>query len=854
MNDNHTPMMKQYLGIKKDFPDTLLFYRMGEFYELFYDDANVASKILGITLTARGKSDGEPIPMAGVPYHSADNHFAKLLDLGMRVAICEQTEAAGTSKGPIKREVSRILTPGTVTDEKFLKNNEENILLSIFRGKYHIGLAYINLSSGSFTLHQLENNFNQLEAELTRIKPAEIIVSEHDQELSSHLSNTEVRTRPKWEFNLKSSKQQLLEQLSVSNLHAFGCEDYHVAISAAGAVLTYIAETQKQTLPHINNVECYLSESFISIDSVTRKNLEIEENIRQNTKHTVLAIIDKTATAKGSRLLRSWLKNPIRNIQELEQRHQVIDAIISSSSIDPLSELLRKISDIERIITRVLLNTARPNDLLSLGLSLAVVPELKSCIKQINCEPLDQLSKNISSCQDLSGTLLRALVESPPQITRDGGFIRLGYDEIFDELKKVSINASQTLLEYELEQKKITGITNLKVGYNRVHGYYLEIPKSNTKEIPKDFIRRQTLKGAERYTNETLNNFELTILTAKEKALAREKLLFQELIETISKYAKELFKTAESIAITDVLTTFSERSISLNLIKPEFNDSRILDIESGRHIVIENISSELFIPNDVNFDDSQTIHLITGPNMGGKSTYMRQIALIVLLAHIGCYVPAKKANIGEVDKIMTRIGASDDLSSGRSTFMVEMTETANIIHQATKHSLVLIDEVGRGTSTYDGLSLAWAILEALHNRGCYTLFATHYFELTKLESTLSTLKNVHFNAVEHQDNIVFLYQLLSGAASKSHGLQVAKLAGLPKGIIKNAKRVLEGLETKQAEPEPFQQQLQLDSTPSRKENKELDHLLKEIDPDDLTPREALSIIYKIKSMYNKHNS
>jgi len=728
LTETHTPMMQQYWKIKQEFMSTLLFYRMGDFYELFYEDAKIASKILGITLTARGKANGNPIPMAGIPYHAADNYLSKLLALGHSVAICEQVEEAGKSKGPVKREVTRILTPGTVSDEKFLTAQKDNILLSITSKKNKIGLAYVNISSGAFILYEI-NNIADLGNELTRIQASEILIAENDNLLIDYTKSfSNICIRPNWEFSFKSAKTNLCKQLNSNSLHVYNCENLSLGIQASGSVLAYLETTQKQALPHINKIEIYTPDAYIILDQVTRKNLELEINIQGKKSHTLSSIIDKTSTAKGSRLLSEWINNPLRDQAKIIERQQAIENIIDTDLNISLKESLNNTFDIERIATRIMLNTAKPTDLCNLRETLTILPQLRSNLLRTNCHCLDNLSQELYELKNVKQLLTSALIENPPQLIRDGGFIKLKFDEKFDELKEISTNANKLLIEYEAEQKNITGIQNLKVGYNRVHGYYIEISKNNIREIPSNYFRRQTLKGAERYTTEHLNKFETKVLSAKEKSLSREKQLYQELLDHIKPEISLILKTAEALAKIDILNNFAERAVSLKLIKPEFNQENTIEITDGRHIVIENTMNDVFIPNSLTFNHKQSLLMITGPNMGGKSTYMRQTALIVLLAHTGCFVPASKASIGVVDKILTRIGASDDLSSGRSTFMVEMTEMANIIQQSSQYSLILVDEIGRGTSIIK-VFIMWIKISILShlfkNNACSKIFASN---------------------------------------------------------------------------------------------------------------------------------
>ena len=852
MLENHTPMMQQYLKIKADFPNTLLFYRMGDFYELFYEDAKTAAKLLGITLTARGKSNGDAIPMAGVPFHSADNYLSKLLHFGRSVAICEQVEEAGQSKGPVKREVTRILTPGTVSDEKYLSVEQDSVLLSVFSYKNRVGLAYVKISNGQFKIYEIDS-LESLKNELARIQPSETLLSEVDQALIDYLGQAyHLTIRPKLDFAYTQSKALLLKQLDGHSLYPFGCEHLNLAVSAAGSVLTYLQETQKQALPHINTLQIYSPNTYVGLDNVTRRNLEIDCNIHGESSHTLVNVLDKTITAKGSRQLREWLKHPLTNKEHILQRQNIVLTLKDKGIYEMLGKLLKQTFDIERIAARIILNTAKPTDLSNLKQTLYFIPKIKKTLEGLDEPSINQLTQKLYSLIDTYQLIDTAIIENPPQIIRDGGFVKSGFDAEFDELKSLSTDVSVLLIEYELEQKEKTNIQNLKIGYNRVHGYYIEIPKSNTQPIPENYFRRQTLKSAERYTTEHLNDFEYKILSAKEKALAREKQLYQQILDQIKKHVNYIYQTAEVLGSLDVLNTFAERAVSLRLSQPELHTNHVIEIEQGRHLVIENAMDDAFIANDVNIHDHQSLLMITGPNMGGKSTYMRQTALIVLLAHVGCFVPAEKANIGLVDRIMTRIGASDDLSSGRSTFMVEMTEMANIIHHATEHSLVLIDEIGRGTSTYDGLALAWAIVEKLHDIACYTLFATHYFELTTLAETLPKVQNIHFDALEHDDTIVFLHEVAQGAANKSYGLQVAKLAGLPRSVIIKASKILTDLEDKAAKKESMiQQELSLEEPEAVSDSPSIDLLInyiKDINPDDLSPKAALNHLYELKSL------
>ena len=838
----HTPVMLQYLGFKAEYPDMLLLFRMGDFYELFYEDARKAARLLDITLTARGKSAGKPIPMAGVPFHAIESYLAKLVRLGESVAICEQVGDPATSKGPVEREVVRIITPGTVTDEALLEERLDNVLLGIHVLENIYGIAALELASGRFTLIEVDS-LEKLESELKRLDPAELLVSE-DSALLPVLEKRmqSVTVRPPWQFELATATKTIKTQYNVKQLTGFGCEDMPSAIVAAGAVLHYTQETQRTNLIHLQGIRVEQTSEYINLDTISQRNLELEQDLSGNRKHSLLQVIDNTCTAMGSRLLRRWLHRPLRNQQTLRLRHDAVDHLLRNRNYIAVRTPLQEISDLERILTRIALKSARPRDLIQLRNTLSALPELKANLDSIDSPRIKAVTTNITCSPGLCSFLYGALIESPPVTIRDGGVIADGFDEQLDELRKLSSDAGQFLIELETKEKERSGIANLKVGYNRVHGYYIEISRHQSKEVPPDYHRRQTLKATERFITEELKNFEDKILSAREKALAREKVLYESILNRICEDLGELQSCATAIAEIDVLACFSERAEQLNFSQPDFIDTPGIQIMEGRHPVVEQLQTEPFIANDLVLNDSRRMLMITGPNMGGKSTYMRQTALIVVLAHIGSFVPATEALLGPVDRIFTRIGASDDLSRGQSTFMVEMTETANILNNATEQSLVLMDEIGRGTSTYDGLSLAWACAEHLAQRTrAFTLFATHYFELTSLPEQIENIANVHVEVVEHGDSIIFMHTVKDGAANRSYGLQVAQLAGVPKDIIKHAKRHLQEisqaslpLSTPNPQDDLFEQQ-----HPVVKE-------IKEINPDALTPREALDILYKLK--------
>lgn len=845
-------MMQQYLRIKAEYPDILLFYRMGDFYELFMDDAKKAAALLDITLTARGSSAGEPIAMAGVPYHAVEQYLAKLLKAGESVAICEQIGDPAKSKGPVERKITRLLTPGTVTDDYLLDDRRDNLLLAIARAENTYGIAAIDLSTGRFTVQEVDSD-TTLHNEIERLQPAEIL---HDEDWKPTLTRTRISTpRPAWHFDTDTAKRLLLRQFGVHDLSGFGCEHLPLAIAAAGALLNYVQETQRTALPHINSLTVELSDEGIILDAASRRNLELEHSLSGEHKNTLIAVIDKTATSMGSRLLRRWLNKPLRDRSTLRNRHQAVGVLLDQYHFETLHDTLRGIGDIERIASRIALGTARPRDLSTLCASLHVLPKIHQLLETLDNPHLQQLRGNIDTHDALRHLLDAAIVDNPPVVIRDGGVIATGFDAELDELRNLSENADQYLLDLEAREKTRTGIDKLKVAYNRVHGYYVEIPQSQLHRVPADYIRRQTLKGVERFILPELKKFEDKVLSARERALAREKAIYDDLLRTLAEHLAPLRQSAQAIAELDVLSNFAERANTLNYNCPTLVEGAGIHIENGRHPVVERTLDSPFVPNDLYMDTHRRMLMITGPNMGGKSTYMRQIALIVLLAHIGSYVPAQTARIGHIDRIFTRIGAHDDLSTGRSTFMVEMTEAANILNNATAHSLVLMDEIGRGTSTFDGLSLAWAFAEYLaRERKAFTLFATHYFELTALAEQINTIANVHIDAVEHGDKIVFLHAVKDGPANQSYGLQVAQLAGVPKAVITQARKKLVSLEkhSKQA-PQPGQTLPLLFGPPTEPKDEIADKIkaaVQAIEPDELTPRQALDEIYRLRKLLN----
>lgn len=831
---------------------------MGDFYELFFEDAKKAADILDITLTARGKSDGEPIPMCGIPFHAADRYLAKLVEAGVSVAICEQIGDPATSKGPVERQVVRVITPGTVSDEALMDSGRDNGLLAIAKNhqsgsaESSYGIAMMNISSGHFVLSEVDNTQSLLD-EIERLKPAEILLEESLTEANEMLIHPAKRKCPSWEFDHENAVKTLTEHFNTRDLSAFDCGDVPAAVAAAGCLIQYARETQQSKLPHIQSLKVeHLSDSVI-LDAATRRNLEIDINLSGGSSNTLVSILNSTSTAMGSRLLSRWLNRPLRSKALLTSRQQITGSLIESYHFETVQARLKQFGDLERILARLGLRSTRPRDLAVMRDSLCQLPALQADLKSIKNKALEQLAISIGDFPEQAQLLVHAIQENPPVVIRDGGVIAKGFDEELDELRELSSNAGQFLVDLEIKEKQRTGISTLKVGYNRVHGYYIEVSKGQANgEFPAEYIRRQTLKNAERFITPELKEFEDKVLSAKSKSLAREKDLYDELLETLAQGLLELQTSAQAIAELDVLAAFADRAVNLNYCCPELSESTGISISGGRHPVVEKVTSDDFVANDVALADESRMLIITGPNMGGKSTYMRQTALITLLALCGSYVPATAVKIGPIDRIFTRIGSSDDLAGGRSTFMVEMTETANILHNATANSLVLLDEIGRGTSTFDGLSLAWAAAVYIAKEiRAYTLFATHYFELTSLPETYASIRNVHLDAIEHDNGIVFLHALKEGPANQSYGLQVAQLAGIPSSVINSARQKLLELEQSPSHnnPEagltpagndPFQSEMFASAPHPAVE------LLERLEPDEISAKEALSILYELK--------
>ncbi|WP_114742399.1 DNA mismatch repair protein MutS [Vibrio cholerae] len=848
---HHTPMMQQYLRLKAENPDILLFYRMGDFYELFYDDAKRASELLDISLTKRGASAGEPIPMAGVPFHAVEGYLAKLVQMGESVAICEQIGDPATSKGPVERKVVRIVTPGTVTDEALLSERVDNLIAAIYHHNGHFGYATMDITSGRFQLSEPQTE-EEMAAELQRTSPRELLFPEDFAPVHLMANRQGNRRRPIWEFELATAKQQLNQQFGTRDLVGFGVEQAKLGLCAAGCLIQYVKDTQRTALPHIRSLTWDRQDQSVILDAATRRNLELTHNLAGGTDNTLAEVLDHCATPMGSRMLKRWIHQPMRDNATLNQRLDAITELKETALYGELHPVLKQIGDIERILARLALRSARPRDLARLRHAMQQLPELHSVMSELKQPHLTELRTHAEPMDELCDLLERAIKENPPVVIRDGGVIADGYSAELDEWRDLANGATEFLERLEAEERDRHGIDTLKVGYNNVHGFYIQVSRGQSHLVPPHYVRRQTLKNAERYIIEELKQHEDKVLNSKSRALAVEKQLWEELFDLLLPHLEQLQQLAASVAQLDVLQNLAERAESLEYCRPTLMKETGIRILGGRHPVVEQVMNEPFIANPIELNPQRRMLIITGPNMGGKSTYMRQTALIALMAHIGSYVPAESAHVGPLDRIFTRIGASDDLASGRSTFMVEMTETANILHNATRNSLVLMDEIGRGTSTYDGLSLAWASAEWLAKEiGAMTLFATHYFELTELPNVLPHLANVHLDAVEHGDGIAFMHAVQEGAASKSYGLAVAGLAGVPKPVIKNARAKLQQLELLSSQPAETRKpsrvdianQLSLIPEPSA-----VEQALAGVDPDQLTPRQALDMLYQLKKL------
>jgi DNA mismatch repair protein MutS len=853
--------MQQYLRMKAQYPDVLLFYRMGDFYELFYEDARRAATLLDITLTARGHSAGQPIPMAGVPAHSMETYLGRLVRKGECVAICEQVGDPARSKGPLERQVVRVVTPGTVTDEALLDERRDTLLAALARDGDQYGLAWLDLAAGRFTL--LESDDPQgLAGDLERLKPAELLIAEDARLHESVRTGTALRPRPAWHFELASGSRLLTDQLGTLDLKGFGVDELPLAICAAGALLQYVRDTQKAAVPHIRAISVEERTDALLLDAATRRNLELDASLSGNSDATLCSLLDQCITAMGSRQLRRWLNRPVTDQTLLRKRYQALAALIDRRRFEPVRERLRGIGDVERIVARIALRSARPRDLAQLRSSLMQLPALRAQVAAIDSPLLLQLLANIGEHSDAVALLGRAIAPEPPAQLRDGEVIAVGYDAELDELRRISTHTDDFLLELEQRERERSGIAGLKLGYNRVQGFFIEVARRDAERIPKDYLRRQTVKSAERFITSELKSFEDKVLGARERALTREKALYEDILTRLTEVLGPLQATTAALAQLDALASLAERACTLEWTEPELVPESVLRIESGRHPIVERFLPGTFVPNDLRLDAERRMLIITGPNMGGKSTYMRQAALIAILAHIGSFVPAQHATIGPLDRIFTRIGAADDLAGGRSTFMVEMTEAANILNNASRRSLILMDEIGRGTSTFDGLSLAWSMARHVASEiRAFTLFATHYFELTALATEIDVCANVHLDATEHGDGIVFLHAVKDGPANRSYGLQVAQLAGVPREVIAQARTYLAALESERTTGLDAARQPQLSlfssgtptgataASPLKSDREdELRATLATLNPDELSPKAALEALYRLRSL------
>ena len=848
----HTPVMQQYLRIKAQHQDSLLFYRMGDFYEMFFEDATRAAVLLDIVLTSRGHANGEAIPMAGVPVHAVDSYIARLAQMGESIAICEQIGRPTPSGGPVKREVVRLVTPGTLTEEALLDSRSDNFVAAVHHKDGGYGLAWMELSSGSFSVTECETA-EELEAELQRLRPAELLVSEGVRLPEALPGPPAVHEQRAWQFSAASARRALKDQFRVHSLDGFGAEGMDRAVAAAGCLLEYVKDTQRGALPHVRALKVERSGEALMMDAATRRNLELDRSLSGRDEHTLAGVMDRCATPMGSRLLRRWIHRPVRSHPELRLRYQALEELRESG--DDWRTGFREVGDLERALARLAIRTARPRDLEQLRSALQAAPAMRERLGALDAPLLQSLARRMDTPPEGLRLLEESVAEHPAPRIRDGEVITAGYSAELDQLREISSNADAALQDLEKGERERSGIANLKLGYNRVHGYYIELRRSQAEEAPEHYIRRQTLKHSERYITPELKRFEQRVLGARERAQELETRLYEELLEKLSQWLAAWQDLAAAVAEADVLANLASRSLALGYARPELSERPGIRLKAGRHPVVERALDSEFIANDLALDAGTRMLIVTGPNMGGKSTYMRQVALIVILAHIGSYVPAAEAEIGPLDRIFTRIGAGDDLAGGRSTFMVEMTETASILHNATHESLVLMDEVGRGTSTYDGLSLAWAAAEYIARRlRCFTLFATHYFELTALAETAPACANVHLDAVEHAGALVFLYSVREGPADRSYGLQVAALAGVPRQVIASARQILGDLEQRSGrliERERVQPQLPLTLAPGNRSRAE--QLLSEVDPEQLSPRQALDLLFELKRASGEEN-
>lgn len=856
MSENElTPIRKQYLDIKKGYPNTIVFFRLGDFYETFDHDAEITSKELDIVLTSRNVAKGMRIPMAGIPYHAVDNYLSRLINKGYHVAIAEQVSEPN-GRGLVDREVVRVVTPGTVIEPNLLKNDQNNYLVSAIFDENKTGIAYVDITTGEFKateIHSIEPLI-ELRSEILRLKPAEIIIPDSlkiSNDFPGHLTKY-----PNWHFESMRCEEKLKSHFNVATVDGFGINGQLLAIQAAGAILDYLNETQPASLKLLSQISSYSTKEFMNLDSSTRRNLEITETIRRNeTKGSLLHVLDYAVTPMGKRLLRQWLSQPLLNIEDIKIRQNAVQLLFENGILRAeLFNQLKRISDLERLTSRVISGHALPRDLVAIRNSLDCLPELIRIISDFPNETLDSYKTKIHLCNQELKLLSIALNEDPPATLQNTGIIRQGYSSELDQVVEASQHARDWINNLESIEKERTGLKTLKVGYNKVFGYYIEVSRANSTSVPTEYIRKQTLVNAERFITPELKEYETLVLNAEDRIREIEIRLFKQICEQLTHSSKRLFETASGIAEIDVLSSFAEAASIGNYCKPELSDTQVLNIENGRHPVVEKtLQGKRFVPNDSIFEEGELIRIITGPNMSGKSTFLRQVALIVLMAQIGSFVPATKATIGITDRIFTRIGAQDEIHAGQSTFMVEMIETANILNHATKKSLLILDEIGRGTSTYDGLSIAWAVIEYIHNHPgirARTLFATHYHELTQLSDLLPGVRNYNVAVSEADNNVVFLHKIIPGGADRSYGIHVGQLAGLPKPVIQRSAEILRQLEVSSGKAVTIQPDLpqQLMLFP---ENNPILSALKELDINSISPIEALNKLYEWKKKFTE---
>ena len=865
-----TPMMQQYLQIKEQYKDALLFFRLGDFYEMFFEDAQIASRELEIALTGRDCGLEERAPMCGVPYHAAEGYIAKLIEKGYKVAICEQLEDPSKAKGIVKRDVVRIITPGTILESSMLDEKSNNYIASIFKEGQNYGLAYADISTGEFYISQMtsQSGEKKLIDELSGIVPSELIINEEAQDAQNLLDeirnrfNTFITLYHEWAYNAKTAYQKLITHFNVHSLEGYGCQTMEYGICAGGALLQYLSETQKKALQHIAAIKSYIPESYMVLDIATRRNLELVETMRgKEKKGSLLWLLDKTNTAMGGRLLKKWIQQPLINVEAINKRLNGVEELFNNPLLmDELQELLKKVYDLERLMGRISFGTANARDLLSLKQSISVLPSIKKLLGSCKSEILQEFYNELDLLEDIYDLIEKSINENPPLTIKEGSIIKDGYDIQLDKYRQAMYKGKEWIADLERRERERTGIKNLKIGFNKVFGYYIDVTKSNYELVPDDYIRKQTLANSERYITPELKEVEDLILGAEEKSIQMEYDIFVSIRDNVAREVNRIQNTAHIISELDALWSLAKVAVDNGYVRPEVSEDGVIDIVDGRHPVVEKtIPNNLFVPNNTYLDKTENrLLIITGPNMAGKSTYMRQVALIVLMAQIGSFVPASKAHIGIVDRIFTRVGASDDLAAGQSTFMVEMSEVANILNNATSKSLLILDEIGRGTSTYDGLSIAWAVVEYICNNEklkCKTLFATHYHELTELEGKIEGVKNYSIAVKEQGNDIIFLRKIVRGGTQKSLGIQVARLAGVPNEVIKRADEILSKLE------ESNINKTSVNKNMSQKRNKtissegaqlslfdhpsEIEKELKNMDILNMTPMEAMNALYKL---------